>query len=50
MTTIKTERPNYITKEAPWDYQYKDRGKMVDDITAHEMTRSGRGYAPEDLN
>lgn len=23
---------------------------MVDDITAHEMTRSGRGYAPEDLN
>ncbi|XP_049405282.1 uncharacterized protein LOC125868753 [Solanum stenotomum] len=50
VTTLIAKKPEYDTKVVPWDYQESAKGKMIDTAVAQGMTRSGRCYAPEDLN
>ncbi|XP_075077131.1 uncharacterized protein LOC107803507 [Nicotiana tabacum] len=37
-------------KTVLWTYQQKRKAKKTDSATAHAMTRSGRCYAPEEVN
>ncbi|XP_049375476.1 uncharacterized protein LOC125840547 [Solanum verrucosum] len=50
VTTLIAKKPEYDTKAVPWDYRACVKGKMIDTVVDQGMTRSGRCYAPEDLN
>ncbi|XP_049358814.1 uncharacterized protein LOC125823480 [Solanum verrucosum] len=50
VTTLIAKKPEYDTKAVPWNYRASAKGKMIDTAVAQGMTRSGRCYAPEDLN
>ncbi|XP_049400009.1 uncharacterized protein LOC125864121 [Solanum stenotomum] len=50
VTTLIAKKPEYDTKAVPWDYRASAKGKMIDTVVAQGMTRSGRCFAPEDLN
>ncbi|XP_015169313.1 uncharacterized protein [Solanum tuberosum] len=50
VTTLIAKKPEYDTKAVPWDYRADAKGKMIDTAVAQGMTRSGRCYAPENIN
>lgn len=43
------DNENQQFKVVLWTYQLKGKGTMTDTTTAHEVTRSGRCYAPEEV-
>ncbi|KAH0719096.1 hypothetical protein KY285_015127 [Solanum tuberosum] len=50
VTTLIARKPKYNIKAVPWEYRADANGKMIDTAVAQGMTRSGRCYAPKDLN
>ncbi|XP_055800430.1 uncharacterized protein LOC129869872 [Solanum dulcamara] len=50
VTTTVARKAEFDTKEVPWDYKTKAKGKMIDTAVAQGMTRSGRCYTPENLD